>query len=323
VTTCRLYRNGQLDDEDFDPARVSDLLEEPDTVVWLDLEDPSGDDIEMIRDEFSLHELTVEDVENRGQRTKFEPFPDLGYYFLVLYGVALAGDEVHERELHVFAGPRFLVTVRYTPTLDLKPFLERCERHGGLAKEGAGFLLYALLDAVVDGYFEVVEGIEDLTEEVEESVFEDRADATVQQRIFRLRKGLVTFRRRVTPFREVLNILIDDSKLVTEPLRPYYRDVADHILRVLDFLDNVRELLTTALEVRISQVGNRLNQVMKKVTSWGAIILVPTLIAGFYGMNFVFLPWPLQSPVGAGITIAMMVLSGGILYWIFKRREWI
>jgi magnesium transporter len=323
VATCRLYRNGQLDEEGFDPKRVSDLLEESETVVWLDLEDPSGDDIDMIREEFSLHELTVEDVENRGQRTKFEPFPDLGYYFLVLYGVTLEGDQVREHELHVFTGPRFLVTVRYTPALDLKPFLERCERHGGLAKEGAGFLLYALLDAVVDGYFDVVEGIEDLTEEIEEGVFEDRADESVQERIFKIRKALVTFRRRVTPLREVLNILIDDAKLVTDTLRPYYRDVTDHVLRVLDFLDNVRELLTTALEVRISQVGNRLNQVMKKVTSWGAIILVPTLIAGFYGMNFDFQPWPLQSTLGAGITIAMMVMSGGILYWIFKRQDWL
>jgi magnesium transporter len=321
VLRCRLYRHGKVEDERLDPLRVSDVLSEDGTLVWLDLQDPKPDEIDMIRREFSLHELTVEDVENRGQRTKFEPYP--GYYFLVLYGIARPADEVEEHEVHVFVGPRFLITVRYEPAMDLERVLERWERHPDMVKEGAGFLLYGLLDAIVDGYFEVVEALEDVTEHIEETVFEDRPDATPQERIFQVRKDLVQFRRRASPLREVVNALVDDERLVTDPLRFYYRDISDHVLRVIDFLDNVRELLTTAMEVRIAQVGNRLNEVMKKVTSWGAIILVPSLIAGFYGMNFVFLPWPLGSSWGVAITVVMMVVSGGVLYRLFKRRQWV
>ena len=318
--TVRLYQAGRVEEKRVPPERVGELLDEPDTVVWLDLVDPTRREIETIQQEFGLHELTVEDVQHKGQRPKFELYP--GYYFVVLYGMGVDGDELRTHEVHAFVAPRFLATIRYDPVLPLDPMLERCKQHAALAKEGAGFLLYALLDYVIDDYFGVAERIEDRGEAVEDLVFEDTTGGAVQQDLFTLRKQLVTFRRLVAPMREVVNAISDDSRLVTEQLRFYYRDVSDHVLRVLDYVDNMRELLTTAQEVRIAQVGNRLNEVMKKVTSWAAILLVPTLIAGIYGMNFRYMP-ELDWRFGYPFSLGLMALAGFVLYRLFKRQDWL
>jgi magnesium transporter len=164
VVTCRLYRSGTLAEEGFDPARVSDHLEEPDALVWLDLEDPTEEELSLIEEEFSLHPLAVEDARHRGQRPKVEVYEK--YFFLVTHSVRLEGDELLDQEVHAFVGPSYLVTVRYAPAFDLKPVLRRWERQQELTKEGGGFLLYALLDEVVDGYFNVVERFEDDSESV-------------------------------------------------------------------------------------------------------------------------------------------------------------
>ncbi|MGH2725193.1 MAG: magnesium/cobalt transporter CorA [Actinomycetota bacterium] len=316
----RLYRDGKIEEEDFDPARVSDLLQQG-GLVWLDLEEPSDRELALIQEEFSLHHLAIEDARHRGQRPKIEAYE--GYYFMVFYAIELGGDDLRTREMHAFVGANYLITLRFDPAFDLGPVLKRWERHQELTREGGGYLLYALLDRVVDGYFEVVDDLEDASEEIEEGVFSERKDGHIQERIFRQKKNLLELRRLVTPLRDVLAILQDDRSIVTEQLRAYYRDVADHVIRVATFIDNVRELLTAALEAHLSQVSNRLNVVMKQVTSWAAIILIPTLITSFYGMNFTSLPWPLRSPWGPPITVVLMLLSGGALYALFKRLDWL
>jgi magnesium transporter len=320
VVTCRLYRNGTLQEENFDPERVSDHLEEPDTLVWLDLEEPTEEELAVIEDEFSLHPLAVEDARHRGQRPKIEVYEK--YFFLVMHAVQLRDGELRDQEVHAFVGPNYLVTLRYAPVLDLEPVLRRWERQQELTKEGGGFLLYALLDEVVDGYFDVVERFEDDSESIEEEVFADESHPDTQERIFRLKKQVIEFRRLVMPLREVLDLLQGEPRVVTASLAAYYRDVADHIIRVLEFIDNVRELLTTALEAYLSQVSNRLNTVMKQLTSWAAIILVPTLIAGIYGMNFDHMPelnWLLGYPFALGL----MAVSGFTLFVLFRRRGWL
>lgn len=321
MLTVRLYREGKIEEEGFDPARISDLLEGGGTLVWLDLEDPTDEELAIIQEEFSLHPLAIEDAQHRHQRPKLEDYA--GHHFLVFYGIELAGERLRTHELHAFVGRDHLITLRYDPVLDLGPVLKRWERQIELTREGGGYLIYALLDEVVDGYFEVVEGLEEASEEIEQGVFGDVESSRLQQRMFGLKKQLLEVRRLVAPLREVLTSLQGDDALVTEPLRAYYRDVADHVIRVATFLDNIRELTTTALEAHLSQVSNRLNVVMKKVTSWAAIILIPTLIAGFYGMNFRFLPWPLGSPSGPAIAAGLMLASGGVLYVLFKRLDWL
>jgi magnesium transporter len=320
VVTCRLYRSGTLAEEGFDPARVSDHLEESDALVWLDLEDPTDEELALIEDEFSLHPLAVEDARHRGQRPKVEVYEK--YFFLAMHGIRLEDGELHDQEVHAFVGPNYLVTLRYDPAFDLGPVLHRWEKQQELTKEGGGFLLYALLDEIVDGYFDVVERFEDASEDIEEQVFADDVPADIQERIFRLKKQVIEFRRLVMPLREVLDLIQEEPRVVTSALDAYYRDVTDHVIRTLEFIENVRELLTAALQAHASQVGNRLNVVMKQLTSWAAIILVPTLIAGIYGMNFRHMPelhWLLGYPFALGL----MAVSAFLLFVAFRRRGWL
>jgi magnesium transporter len=318
--TCHLYRNGTITEERIDPARISDLLREEGTLVWVDAEDPTEAEVQTLAEEFSLHPLAVEDTLHRDQRPKVETYKD--YFFLVLHALSLDGEEIRDSEIHAFVGPGFLVTLRYAPAFDIAPVRQRWELQPELTNEGGGFLLYVVLDEVVDDYFEVIERFEDSSEDIEQAVFAHEPEPDLQERIFHLKKQVLQFRRRVVPLRQVLDLLQDGMGLVTERLRPYYRDVADHTIRVLEFTDNIRELLTTALEAYLSQVSNRLNQVMKQLTSWAAIILVPTLIAGIYGMNFRHMPelnWLLGYPMALG----MMAVSAFVLFRVFRRRDWI
>jgi magnesium transporter len=320
--TCLLYRNGEVAEKDVDPERISDLLDEKDTLVWLDLEDPSEGDLQMLRKEFSLHPLAVEDAVHRNQRAKVEVYES--HSFLVIHSLRLDDGELRNSEIHVFVGPGYLVTLRYPPAFDLTPVRRRwAKQQPELLQEGGGALLYTLLDEVVDDYFEVVERLEDESEELEEAVFAETHAEDLQERIFRLRKQLLQFRRRVTPLREVLDLLQDEVGVVTERLRPYFRDVADHVIRVMEFIDNVRELLSAAREAYLSQVSNRLNEVMKQLTSWAAIILVPTLIAGIYGMNFIRPSPSFDNPAGFWIASGLMAASAVALYVVFKRRNWL
>jgi magnesium transporter len=320
VVTTRVYRRGALEEEGLDPARVSELLEERGTVVWLDVEDPSEEELALIEEEFSIHPLAIEDARHRDQRPKIERYE--GYEFLVLHGMRVVDGDIQEGEIHAFVTPRFLITLRFPPAFDLKAVAARADRNPDLVKQGGGFLLYGVLDEVVDRYFDVIERLEDESAALEEEVFgEDHAD-DVQERIFRLRKRVMVFRRRLSPLRDVLQILQSQTQLVTRPLEAYYRDVADHVIRSVEFADNLRELLSSALEAHLAQVSNRLNEVMKALTSWAAIILVPTLIAGIYGMNFVRMP-ELKWQYGYPVALGLMATSAGILYAMFKRRGWI
>jgi magnesium transporter len=320
MSTARLYRDGELVEEGFDPARVSDCLKDEKNLVWLDLEDPTEEELAMIEEEFALHPLAIEDARHRNQRAKLESYE--GYDFLVVYGVGAQDGALRESEVHAFVSAHYLITIRYRPVLELGPMMERIERHPDLLREGGGFLLYALLDDLVDDYFNVVDGFEEESEDLEEKVFGEKPPGDVQEGIFRLKKRVIGFRRRVGPLREVLVQLEGDRSLVPPPLAAYYRDVADHVMRALELIDMVRDLLTGALEAHLARTGNRLNEVMKALTSWGAIILVPTLIAGIYGMNFLHMP-ELKWQFGYPFALGLMALTAGILYVMFRRRGWL
>jgi magnesium transporter len=233
-----------------------------------------------------------------------------------------ASNQFVDSEIHAFAGHRFLVTLRYDPPFDITGVLKRWDRQPELTNEGGGFLLYALLDEVVDGYFGVIERFQDIGEDIEDRVFADEPDPDVQEDIFHLKRQVVRFRRLVVPLREVLDLVQEQPGFVTEPLLPYYRDVADHVIRTMEFVDAAKDLLTTALEAQLSQVSNRLNVVMKQLTSWAAIVLVPTLIAGIYGMNFIHMP-ELRWRFGYAYALGVMAVSMILLYRMFKKRDWL
>lgn len=266
-------------------------------------------------------------LRERDQRPRVDSLGEL--FFVALYAFGLEEGKPVPKEIHAFVGPRYLVTLRYSPLFDLTQVLHRWEEESEGSVEGGGFLLHALMDEVVDTYLEVLDEFELAAEDIEARVFagddmpeRERSVKVIQKEIFIGKRDLLEFRRRVLPLREVLDLLQEERRVVTTALKPDYKDLADHVARTLEHVDSVREVLTSAVNAQLTLASHQLNEVMKKLTSWAAIILVPTLIAGIYGMNF-FRSFPaFRHPAGFWIAIGMMVVSGGALYWLFRRRDW-
>ena len=326
MITCHIYRDGRLEREPYDAERARELLRtDADARIWLDVSAPSEADFRTLAERFGLHELSMEDMRHRNQRPKVEVFPE--YHFVVIRPLTRGPDrELMVHELHAVIAERLLITLRYDPEYDLAEVLERWTRQGDAEQRaGPGFLLYVLMDEVVDTYLTLVEEFEDEADELEGLVFSEDGGAPtveVQQQLFHLKRDIVVFRRSVMPLRRVVDFFQEQPKVVTGPLAPYFRDLADHVVRCIELVDNVRDLMTALLEVRVAQVANRLNEVMKKLTSWAAIILLPTLVAGVYGMNFRYMP-ELNWRYGYPMALALMVAGAGTLYLIFKRRDWL
>ena len=238
------------------------------------------------------------------------------------------GGELVDQELHAFVGPHYIATIRYgTEPFSLKGVEHRwLGQPEMLAAEGGGFATYVLVDEVVDDYLSIIEAFEDRADDLEDDVFEEPVTegegSELQERIFRLKREVVRLRRFAAPLRQSLDMIQEEPKIAGSKLQPYYRDVSEHVLRVTELADNIRDLLTSLLEVRVSQVANRMNDIMKKLSAWAGIILVPTLIAGVYGMNFANMP-ELGWSVGYPAALGTMLLSSGILYVVFKRKGWL
>jgi magnesium transporter len=324
VIRTRVYRDGSCTAEDFDPERISDYLEEDGTVVWMDVCEPTAKEFALIADEFSLNPLAVEDALHERQRPKLDHYDD--HVFISLYDVSLDKEtgQLSSSELAIFAAPRYLITVRKDPHFSMDPVIQRWDDSGDLAKHGVGFLLWGLLDVIVDGHFDTVQQLDDEIEALEDLLFDDRPRAPeVQRRSFELRKSLVWLRRVVLPTREVLNSLMRrEMRFVDDVLMAYYQDVYDHVLRAADWTDTLRDLVSTILETNLTIQSNRMNEIMKAVTSWAAIAAVPTIITGYYGMNVRIFP-AAGTLLGGIIALILMVVGVAVLYVAFKRREWL
>ena len=306
------------------------MLEDEHVFVWIDAEQPDGEEIDALGAIFGLHPVTIEDAHHLHQRPKVELFE--GYAFVVVHPLKLGeeanAEELIDQELHVFVGRGYLATLRHgADPFPLDVVKRRWRAQPELvAHEGGGFAVYVLIDEVVDGYLSIIEAFEDRADDLEDDVFSEGAaedsGIALQERIFLLKREVVRLRRYAAPLRQALDLIQEEPKLAGSSLAPYYRDVTEHVIRVTELADNIRDLLTSLLEVRVSQVANRSNEIMKKLSAWAGIILVPTLIAGIYGMNFEGMPelrWSLGYPAALGT----MLLSGGVLYRMFKRRGWL
>jgi magnesium transporter len=319
----RLYRDGRLELEGFPVAEISDRLADEAVTIWLDLRDPDHGDLSVLSEEFGLHPLAVEEAVEEHQRPKLDRYQS--HLFLNVYGARLDSEsgELATSELAAFITARALITVRKDDGLDIGAVVERWDASPDLAGSGVGYLLYGLLDYVVDGHFEAVQSLDDAVEALEDQLFADvPQDMQVQRRSFELRKSLVLLRRIVIPMREVVNALMRrDLHVVTEDLIPYYQDVYDNVLRAAEWTESLRDLVNSILETNLTIQGNRLNVITKKVTSWAAIIAVPTLITGYYGMN---VPYPgFSRQAGFVAAIAIMVVAALVLYVVFRRKGWL
>src|ERR1700733_4699452 len=319
----RMYRNGILEDEGFPVDKVSDYLADPTAVVWFDMCEPTAEDLSQISEELGLHPLAVEDAVAEHQRAKLDRYQS--HIFVTSYGVKLntGTGELEIDEVDAFVTDRALVTVRRSPGFDIDAVVRRWDDSPDLATCGVGFLLYGLLDYVVDTHFEAVQSLDTQIEVLEDQLFDDNPrDKEMQRRTFELRKSLVVLRRVVLPMREVLNSLLRrDLHVVDGEIMPYFHDIYDHVLRATEWTESLRDLVTTILETHLTVRGNRLNVIMKQVTSWAAIIAVPTAVTGFYGQN---VPYPGFSKV-AGFWASTVIVFGLslTLYVIFRRKEWL
>jgi magnesium transporter len=317
-----VYRNGLVESENFPIADVSEWLTEADTVVWVDICSPSKEGLHVLAEELGLHELAVEDALSPHQRPKLDHYDS--HLFLSAHAVRVDRDgNLHKTEIDAFISERWMITVRKNPDFSMEPVLQRWDRSADLAKYGVSFLLYGLLDVITDGYFDTVQMFDDFYDEVSDGIFAERpVDPAKQRHWFEMRRALVQFHRLVVPMREAVSSLMRrEHKAVDEGLYPYFQDVYDHILRVSESTDALRDLVSTIVETNLSLRDYRQNQVMKKVTSWAAIIAVPTLVTGYYGMN---VPFPGSGQRwGWAMAVTLCITCSVSLYTLFRKHEWL
>ena len=321
ITRC--YQNGILVDEGFSLEMLDEHLVEEHSIVWVDLYQPTLQQLQTVADELSLHSLAIEDAARGRQRPKLNRYEN--HDFLSAYAVQLDADtgELRTSEIGAFITENALVTVRRDDGFPIDDLLDHIDRNAKLTTHGISALVHGVLDFVIDSHFDTVQELDEQIESLEDLLFDDKPhDTAVQRRSFELRKSLVQLRRVVLPMREVVNTLIRrDIDLVPSEMAPYYQDLYDHVLRATEWTDSLRDLVSTIVETNLTIQGNRLNIITKKVTSWAAIIAVPTAITGFYGQN---LPFPgFAQPSGLIASIALIVVVSVTLYLVFKRKDWL
>lgn len=301
-------------------AEIDVLLKDERALLWLDIQSPGLEDAELLREEFDFHELAIEDALRGRQRAKVDEYPH--YYFVVFYGAAMNGQgQLAVREVRFFWGKNYLVTLHDESVAEIQHALDRWSAIGEHHQHGVAYQVYALLDSVIDGYFPAIDEISDRIEELEERIFD--GDDSVVREIFALRKELIDARRALAPTRDVVNELIRRHVPVfPQALLPYLTDVYDHSIRAIDTLDIHRDLLASAVESHLSITSNRLNQTMRALTALTVCLMVPTLIAGIYGMNFHRMP-ELEWPWGYAFALGLMVCSVVIALVVFRRARWL
>jgi magnesium transporter len=302
---------------------ISEVLEQPGRFVWIGLHDPDDEVLKEVQQEFSLHDLAIEDAARAHQRPKLERYGDSLFVVLRTAHLDRPTGAIEFGETHLFVGANYVVSIRHGASLPYVEVRARCEASPDLLAKGPVFVLYALMDFIVDQYFPLVDSFEDRLEELEDDIFQQTLTRQTTERIYQLKRNLLEVKRAVAPLVDMCNRLVrTDSALIPEDARVYFRDVYDHTIRINEMIDTLRELLTTALEANLSLISVSQNEAMKRLAGWAAIIAVPTMIAGIYGMNFKFMPeldWVLGYPVAMGT----MVAACGFLYYRFKRSGWL
>jgi magnesium transporter len=322
IVNCIAYCDGRRV-ANIDIRHIRETLGQKDTFVWVGLHEPDEDLLKAMQDEFGLHDLAIEDAHRAHQRPKLELYDDTLFVVLRTAQINAQDNHIDFGETHFFVGHNFIFTVRHGSSLSYKDVRTRCENTPELLSQGPAFALYAVMDSIVDQYFPVIETLEQTLLEVEEEIFGEKPTRGTTQRIYELKRAVLEVKRVITPLIDICNrIMRFDTKRVPEDTRPYFRDVYDHALRINEMLDNTRDLVTAALEANFSLTSISQSEVSKKFAGWAAIIGVPTMIAGIYGMNFEAMPelrWTYAYPVVLVVTFILCA----VMYMFFKRSGWL
>lgn len=290
-------------------------------LLWLDLDDPMSKVLDDLAAHYSFHELAVEDCRHREQLAKVDYYDGHAFYIINSTHYSKKPCKVRLREIDVFLGPDYIVTVHYGESLAVKEVMRRFE-HNATHLERPDEVLHAVVDVVVDRYLPTLEAIGDTIDQVEDDLLLN-PDVTLLELIFDLKRGLLQFRRGVSAQRELLNtILRDDTPLIQKDMRIYFRDVYDHAVRGMDMVETYRDLLTGALDIYLTQMANRTNNVVKGLTILATIMLPLTLITGYFGMNFEVMPL-IKDPNGVWYTTGSLVFIAAAMLGYFKYKKWL
>ena len=321
LINCVAYRGGaKLADITTD--QISDYLAQPGCFVWVALRDASNDELALMQEEFDLHDLSVEDARHGHQRPKIEEYGKT--VFTVLHLIEYTPtDELRLGEVNVFTGSNFVLSVRNRSTQGFLGVRERCEREPELLGQGAGFVLYALMDAVVDRYFPLVDAMETDLETIEGQIFDRGAGRANIERLYELKRKVTTLRHAVVPLIDAVGKLHGGRvPPVCSNSTEYFRDIADHLARLQIRIDTIRDTIGTAIQVNLSMVAIEDNEVTKRLAAWAGIFAVATFFVGVWGMNFEFMP-ELKAPWGYPAALGLIGATCALMYWRFRRVGWL
>ena len=320
VVNCIAYRHNGDRIGEISLDAISDVLKEPETFVWVGLHEPDEPLLEKLQEEFGLHDLAIEDAHNAHQRTKIETYGDS--LFLVVQTAQLINGELEFGETQIFLGERYLVTVRHGASLSYAPARRTCEHTPELLAHGPSYGLYGVLDFIVDNLLPIVRDCREELGLLEQDIFAETFKRSTVHRLYDIQRDLMTLRLAVAPLQDITSQLVRlHPNLIPDDLRPYFRDVFDHVFRVNESISAMREMLTAAINVNLSLVTFGQNEVMKKLAGWAAMLAAPTLLTSWYGMNFQHMP-ELSKPWAYPTMIAVMVLVVSGIYAGLKRAKW-
>ena len=322
VVDCAAYdRKGRR--REITLEAISDVIAGDDgSFVWVGLYEPDDALLDKMQEEFGLHDLAVEDAQHAHQRPKIESYGDS--LFVVAHTAQASGDSgIAFGETHAFLGPRYLVTVRHGASASYAPTRARVEREPELLALGPSYCLYAVLDTIVDNYLPIVDGFNETLGTLEKNVFSEEFDRATVIHLYALKRELTRMRLAVAPMQDILAQLTRaHGELVRDEVRPYFRDVLDHALRVIESNDTMREMLTAALGVNLSLVTVAQGEIVKKLAGWAALLAAPTLVASWYGMNFAHMP-ELHGRYSYWVLIGVVVAVVAGLYRYLRKVRWL
>ncbi|MFI5155501.1 MAG: magnesium/cobalt transporter CorA [Chitinophagales bacterium] len=321
IINCVAYREGRRV-ADIELNKVHEILKDPNYFVWIGLHEPAEEVLLGVQEEFGLHDLAIEDAHMAHQRPKIELYGDS--VFLVLRTAhKTIQRHIEFGETHFFVGKNFIVSVRHGSSVAYTEVRARCEEMPELLSKGQGFVLYAIMDFIVDKYFPVVDDLEKDLETIEDKIFKEKSSRETTEQIYQLKRELLEVKRAVSPLVDICNRLMRfDIKSISVETHPYFRDIYDHVVRINEVVDNTRELLNTALEANFSLISISQNDTSKKFAGWAAIFAVPAMVTGFWGMNFRNMP-EAEWQYGFYFVVLITILVCLVLYYLFRRSGWL
>ena len=319
LVNCVAYHRGQKL-SDIPLSEVRSHLERPDCFVWVALKDPQPDELASLQDEFGLHELAVEDAQKGHQRPKLDEYG--ASLFVVLHLIEPSGSDLQTGEVAIFVGPQYVISVRRDAQLGFTEVRRRCEQEPELLQHGPAYVLYALMDTIVDRYFPVLDALTEEIEGIEERIFAGQSTRVQIEELYSLKRKLMILNHATVPLLEVAGKLHGGRvPPICSGLHDYFRDVYDHLLRLKQSIDSLRDMVATAISVNRSLITLQENEVTKRLAAYAGLVAVPTMVAGVYGMNFANMPG-LQWAYGYHASLAAMVLIDVYLIYRFKKAKW-